>query len=147
MKQYAGGCLCGNIRYSVKGNPTFPHLCSCRMCQKWSGAPTVAWVEFPVDSIEWNGSGGVPSFYQSSEKTRRGSCPKCGGSICALDDGYDKISLTIATLDDPSSVVPGKQHSFSESAPKWWEVKIMHSAAKAISKKRANSSSAKKSSK
>ncbi|MGL9717887.1 MAG: GFA family protein [Wolbachia sp.] len=29
------------------------HLCSCAICQRSSGAPTVAWVEFPLKSFEW----------------------------------------------------------------------------------------------
>jgi hypothetical protein len=124
MRQYTGGCLCGNLRYVVEGRPTFPHLCSCRMCQKWSGAPTVAWVEFPLGSIEWIGSNGAPNLYRSSEKSQRGFCSRCGGTVCVLDDGYDKISLTIATLDDPSAVVPGTQHSYRESAPTWWKVRV-----------------------
>jgi hypothetical protein len=41
-----------------------------------------------------------------------------------MDDGSDSIAITIATLRNPSLVVPGKQHSFKESAPDWWKVTI-----------------------
>lgn len=121
---YSGGCLCGHIRFEVAGNPSFPHLCSCRMCQKWSGAPTVAWVEFLLTDFSWTGPGGEPNRFQSSEQSERGFCAKCGSTVCALDDGYDKISLTIATLDEPSAIIPGKQHSYEASAPDWWRVGI-----------------------
>ena len=53
MINYEGGCLCGEMTYAVKSKPANPHLCSCTMCQKSSGAPTVAWVEFPLKSFEW----------------------------------------------------------------------------------------------
>jgi hypothetical protein len=124
MKEYTGQCLCGHIRYTARGKPSFPHICSCRMCQQWSGAPTVAWVEFLMDGFEWSGAGGRPTLFRSSEKTQRGHCAKCGGTICAIDDGRDKIAITMATLDDPSSIVPGKQHSFAASAPTWWTVNV-----------------------
>lgn len=120
-----GGCLCGSIRFTVEGKASFPHLCSCTQCQKWSGAPTVAWIEFPLEGLSWDGPGGEPSFYQSSEKSRRGFCSACGGTVCALDEGYDKASLTIASFDDPSTLVPGKQHSYQKSAPSWWSVEIV----------------------
>jgi hypothetical protein len=122
--EYAGQCLCGHIRYVAQGKPRFPHLCSCRMCQNWSGAPSVAWVEFPLEGFEWTGPAGQPELYRSSAKTQRGHCPKCGGSICAIDDGREMIAITMATLDDPSRVIPGKQHSFKDSAPAWWTVAI-----------------------
>ncbi len=123
-KNYSGGCLCGHITYKLEGKPSFPHLCSCSQCRKWSGALTVAWVEFPLAGLTWNGPGGTPKLFRSSEKTERGSCPECGAALCALDDGYDKISLTIASLDDPSAIPPGKQHSFKKAAPDWWKVEI-----------------------
>ncbi|GAB5468011.1 MAG: hypothetical protein Kilf2KO_10410 [Rhodospirillales bacterium] len=124
MATFQGGCLCGEIRYSATGRATFPHLCSCSQCRKWSGAPTVAWFEVPLEGLVWDGPGGAPKFFQSSEKSRRGSCPTCGSALCVLDEGYDKASLTIASLDDPDSVVPGKQHSYRKGAPAWWSVTV-----------------------
>ena len=124
MTIYAGGCLCGKLRYEAAGVPAFPHLCSCTMCQKWSGAPTVAWVEFPRDGVAWTGAVPEPTYYRSSETTRRGFCPTCGGTVSALNDGSDRIYLTIATLDNPSQIAPGATHSYKQSAPRWWSVAI-----------------------
>ena len=122
--QFDGGCLCGHTRFRATGEPSFPHLCSCRMCQTWSGAPVVAWVEFPLESFSWIGPGGEPSTYHSSENTTRGFCSKCGGTLCALDDGYDKISLTIASFDHPSAIIPDEHHSFEDCAPDWLSIDI-----------------------
>ena len=44
MDAITGGCLCGSLRYAVAAAPTNPHFCTCRQCQRWSGAPVVAWV-------------------------------------------------------------------------------------------------------
>ncbi len=85
------------------------------------------WFEIPIENVEWNGPGGEPNYYRSSEKTQRGFCTTCGTAMSAIDDGYDKMGLTMATLDNPSDVVPGEQHSFSESAPSWWSVEIKQS--------------------
>ena len=48
ITEYEGGCLCNETTFTARGEPSNPHLCSCTMCQKSSGAPTVAWVEFPL---------------------------------------------------------------------------------------------------
>src|SRR5690349_13758256 len=74
MTAYRGGCLCGSIRYEATGQPDFPHLCSCRMCQTWSGALTIAWVAFPRENLAWTGPGGAPRMYRSSEMVERGFC-------------------------------------------------------------------------
>lgn len=77
-----------------RGKSQFPHLCLCRICQKWSGAPTVAWAEFPSKQLIW-GPGGEPAFYRSSNHTKRGFCPKCGSSLCALDDGSNEVVIDV----------------------------------------------------
>ncbi len=119
-EQFEGGCLCGAVRYRATAAPVFPHLCSCRQCQRWSGAPTVAWVEFPLSAFAWTGEAGEPRTYRSSENCRRGHCPACGSALCAIDDGYEYISIVIASLDRPDDIVPDVQHSFEESKPNWW---------------------------
>jgi hypothetical protein len=132
MANYRGGCLCGHIRYSSSATPIRPHFCSCRMCQQWSGAPVVAWVDFPRESLTFDGLGGEPAFFRSSAMARRGFCPKCGGTICAVEDGSDKICVTIATLDDPDVIVP-EARSFPNSAPSWLRVEAIAGAAVAKS--------------
>ncbi|MBX9977156.1 MAG: GFA family protein [Alphaproteobacteria bacterium] len=121
---FSGSCLCGHIAYQVKGPPIFPHLCSCRMCQKWSGAPTVAWVSFPQITLTWKGIGGAPSFFRSSEQTQRGFCPRCGGTLCALNEGDPNVAITIASLDEPAHIIPTEQHSYADEAPFWWNVHV-----------------------
>ncbi len=121
-KEYTGSCLCGKLRYKATGKPKFPHLCSCTMCQQWSGALTVQWLEFEMDYFEWTSE--KPTYYRSSKKSQRGFCSVCGSSIAAIDDGYDNISITMGSLDSEDKVRPGKTHSFSDALPAWWSVAI-----------------------
>jgi len=123
MLEYSGSCLCGQTTYIAKSEPINPHLCSCTMCQKSSGAPTVAWVAFSLKTFQWS-TGNHLGLYQSSEKTQRCFCKKCGSFLGAIDDGCEDISITLASLESPNSVVPGEQHSYKEEAPSWWKVDI-----------------------
>ncbi|MBI3335522.1 MAG: GFA family protein [Candidatus Portnoybacteria bacterium] len=116
MKKYTGRCQCGYIKFTLTGEPNDPHLCYCHMCQRLSGAPVVAWVNFPLSSLTYEGA--KPALYRSSKKTQRGFCPKCGSSLFALDDGDKYICMTVTTLDDKNSIVP-KFESFKESSPPW----------------------------
>jgi hypothetical protein len=124
MAQFDGGCLCNATTYVVEGEPYNPHLCSCIMCQKSSGAPTIAWVEFPLESFTWTGIN--PVVYQSSEKTQRCFCQTCGGLLATINKGYSNICITIASLDNPSQIIPNEQHSYKEHAPTWWAPQIQH---------------------
>lgn len=115
QKVHKGGCLCGRIRYSLNGEPDFPHYCSCKMCQRVSGAPITAWADFLLPIVY---EGDEPVFYRSSNNTQRAFCPECGSSLFALNDGSDSVCVMLGTLDHPDSIVPETQ-SYPESAPKW----------------------------
>lgn len=123
-KTYEGGCLCSDIRFSVTAEPEFPHLCSCTMCRRWSGAPTTAWVEFPLADFKWTGPGKEPHLFRTSKKTQRGNCPTCGSALCAIDDGYQNISVMIGSLDRPNLIVPDVQHSYKSFRPTWWDPQL-----------------------
>lgn len=121
-KIYTGSCLCGNIRYTAAG-PTddFPHLCSCKHCQKLSGGPVMSWAGFQLATFTWDGPGGEPQWYYTFPgETKRGFCPECGTSLAGLDDGGTIMGITISSLDKPNQpeFVPIHQ-SFARNAVPW----------------------------
>ncbi|MEM7599757.1 MAG: GFA family protein [Pseudomonadota bacterium] len=123
-KIFTGGCLCGDIRFEADGPPDFPHTCSCTMCQRHSGALTVAWVEFPRDKVRWTGPLGAPSLWRSSDKSSRAFCPTCGSTIGAVDDA-PVIALVTGIFDNPGAAALRPQsHSYRSKRPKWWRVSI-----------------------
>ncbi len=38
MSDRHGGCLCGNIRFTLSGDPAMTAVCHCRNCQKTAGS-------------------------------------------------------------------------------------------------------------
>ncbi len=119
-KTYAGGCLCGNIRFAVTGPLAKPHTCSCRMCQRHSGAPTLAWVEVPRGAVAWTGPGGAPSVWRSSDWSSRAFCPLCGSALGAVDDA-PTVALVTGSFDRPNlRELRPDYHSHVGSRPAWW---------------------------
>ena len=119
---HTGGCLCGGVRFEAAGAPQRPHTCSCEMCRRHTGAPTVAWVEFPAAAVRWTGPAGAPALWRSSPASQRAFCPACGSSIGAVDDA-PVIALLLGTFDKPGrKALAPTGHSFVSRRPKWWRV-------------------------
>jgi hypothetical protein len=118
-RTYEGGCLCGNIRFAAEGPALKPHTCSCKMCQRHSGAVTLEWVEFPVESVHWTGPGGKPSTWRSSDYSSRSFCSKCGSTLGAIDD-KPVVALVLGSFDSNNrkELVP-QYHSYAGQKPKW----------------------------
>jgi hypothetical protein len=126
-KLHLGGCLCGSIRFEATGPALKPHTCSCRKCQRHTGALTAVWVEFPKADVVWNGQGGPPATWRSSDYSSRAFCPQCGSSLGAIDD-QPVVALMLGAFDKPNykELVP-KYHSYISSKPRWWCVEIKDS--------------------
>ena len=74
-----GGCLCGAIRYEVRGAPYHRTVCHCSICRRSAGAPMVAW--FSVKLADFAFTAGQPASYRSSAKAQRSCCPTCGTQL------------------------------------------------------------------
>ena len=100
-----GGCLCGEIRYRVSGEPVAATLCHCGSCRRASGGTNVAWAVFEEDMFEW--LAGEPAAYSSSPGIEWLFCDTCGSLV-----GYRRSSrrehmdITTGTLDDPDRFPP-----------------------------------------
>ncbi|WNK42300.1 GFA family protein [Pantoea agglomerans] len=117
-----GGCFCGRIRFSAKGEPRFPHTCSCSMCQRYSGSLTLCWVEFDKADVEWTVEGDIPALYRSSEQSSRAFCPTCGSSLGAIDDA-PTVGLMLGCFDvKGDKALRPTSHLFTSSRPRWWKI-------------------------
>ncbi len=123
-KVHDGGCLCGHIRFRATGPAGSPHACSCKMCQRHSGALTVAWVEFPRDRVDWNGPGGPPAMWRSSDRSSRAFCTVCGSTLGAIDDA-PVVTLMLGSFDaNKRKELAPQAQSYVGGLPNWWHPTI-----------------------
>jgi hypothetical protein len=115
-RQWSGGCQCGAVRYRLTAVPTRPSICHCRMCQKASGGPFMALTGVALADIEW--THGRPKSFRSSSHATRGFCENCGTPLTYQFDGFDRIAVTIGSLDDPNAAPPAAQYGV-ESRLEW----------------------------
>jgi hypothetical protein len=115
---YVGGCQCGKVRYQASGPRDRSSICHCRMCQKASGGPFMAFVRFPADQVHWTSP---PAIFASSNYVERGFCRDCGTPLTYRNITGANVSLTINSLDDPESVRPEQVFS-PETVVTWCSV-------------------------
>ncbi len=112
----AGGCQCGAVRYRLIAEPTGANICHCRMCQKASGGPFMAFAGVRVSEF-FITSGAIATF-SSSDIAKRGFCARCGTPLTYEGSGSDRISVTLGSLDDPNAAEPRTQLGV-ESKVRW----------------------------
>ena len=118
-KKIEGGCLCGAVRYACQQAPVDIGYCHCRMCQRASGAPVVAWAEFRLKAFSY--TQGATRTFQSSTDAQREFCGDCGSQLVFRYTGSRYVGINIGTLDDPGQVTP-RWHIWTESQLEWFEV-------------------------
>ncbi len=111
---YTGGCLCGKVRFRAEGPRDRASVCYCRMCQKASGAPFMAFVRFPTANVVWSSP---PATFASSAAVERGFCRDCGTPLSYRNITGSNVSLTLNSLDDPGMVEPAFRFSPEQKAP------------------------------
>nr|WP_062940675.1 GFA family protein [Rhizobium leguminosarum]KZB02220.1 aldehyde-activating protein [Rhizobium leguminosarum] len=92
-----GRCLCGRVRYEVRGEPYVSGLCHCATCRKLTGSAYSA-------TANWH----LPQFRLTGEVQtyeRRQFCSLCGSRLFYLFDGG--VEVFLGTLDQaPYDIKP-----------------------------------------
>ena len=94
---HSGSCLCGAVRYEVRGPLRDSIACHCSQCRKTSGHYWSATQARAADLhlLEERGL----RWFRSSVQARRGFCQYCGASLFWQMDGLDVTSIGSGTLE------------------------------------------------
>jgi hypothetical protein len=112
-----GGCLCGEVRYTITRRPRSSSICHCFSCRKAAGAQSVAWLS--VSTEDFSVVSGEPALYRSSAEVSRGFCGRCGTMLTYRHDGDpDSLDVTTASLDVPEDLAP-THHVWLEDKIVW----------------------------
>jgi hypothetical protein len=97
-----GGCLCGAVRYEVRGPLRNVVACHCTQCRKTSGHFVCA-TQCAEDDLAVVEDRGL-TWYQSSATARRGFCRTCGGNLFWKPEESGSVSIMAGTLDGPTGL-------------------------------------------
>ena len=96
MERFAGGCLCGAVRFVASGRPYRVGLCHCLDCRKHHGALFHASAIFPDDAVTVDG--------ETRDYAGRFFCPKCGSSVFSRSG--DEIEINLGSLEATDRLTP-----------------------------------------
>jgi hypothetical protein len=85
-----GGCACGAVRYTVKGEPYRFGVCHCTACRKESGSVFTAYAHWKIEDSQ---ATGTYSTYDG-----RSFCSTCGSRLFDLHE-HD-IEVRIGSFDE-----------------------------------------------
>lgn len=90
------------------------------MCQRHSGAPALVWVSYSKSAVVWDGPGGEPALWRSSDHSSRAFCPRCGSTLGAVDD-VPTIGLVSGAFDRAGiKALAPVSHSYRSARVRWW---------------------------
>lgn len=119
QQYYAGSCLCGAIRYEVRGEIGDVVQCHCQRCRKANG--TAFATNAPIKKSDFQLVQGEQFLksHQSTATTQRCFCSECGSPIMSIKtDTPEFYRLRIGTLDTPLAQKP-TMHIFADSKAEW----------------------------
>ena len=109
-EEHAGGCLCGGVRFTVRGDPTRVGVCHCRYCQLRTGSAFSLHAYFNIEQVTCQAlSAGEMQSYRMNSESGNGMeyfrCATCG-TTCFWTNGQEAFKGWLGTAGgcyDPPS--------------------------------------------
>ena len=118
---HQGGCLCGQVRFTIEAEPIVARSCWCRDCQRIASGSATVNVLFPEAAVAFAGEIGTFTMVADSGNTvERGFCTGCGAQLYSRTTSPAGLPMRIraGTLDNPELIAPSAT-IWTESAPSW----------------------------
>ena len=111
-----GGCLCGAVRYEVRGKPCNVTHCHCADCRRSSGAAFVTWASFRRPDFRL--TQGEPRELTWAGRLRS-FCEQCGTPLTFMTGPEaDAVDITVCSFDHPDLATPA-DHTWVEDRVPW----------------------------
>jgi hypothetical protein len=98
---HEGSCLCGGVRFQVRGPLRDVVNCHCGQCLRFHGH-YAAYTAASRDHVQIFDPKHLLKWYRSSNKARRGFCARCGSSLFWDRFSAETLSIAAGSLDQPT---------------------------------------------
>ena len=118
-----GGCLCGEVKYTINEKPLFTQACHCKDCKILTGSSFVINTSIFDNSLDIKGELSKRDLIAGSgKKATVYFCKKCGVYIYADYETADKrLTVRTKTLEN-SEMFPPQAHIFIKDKDPWLDL-------------------------
>ncbi len=120
VPEFAGGCLCGAVRFESRVRPQVTVHCYCVDCRKTSGTGHGTHLVVPMEAFTLTGA--VRLYERAADSgniVTRGFCETCGSPVYSVNSGKPNLVFPRASLLDDPEIVQSQMRVYGSRAPSW----------------------------
>lgn len=99
-KTYTGRCFCGDVQFTVNGDPVAMGYCHCESCRRWSAGPVNAFTLWKPEAVQITRGADNIGTYKKTPHSYRKWCKTCGGHIFTEHSGMGLTDVCAAVIPD-----------------------------------------------
>jgi len=97
---YQGRCFCGEVQFTVTGEPVAMGYCHCESCRSWSAGPINAFTLWKPEALRITQGEDKIASYHKTPHSHRQWCQRCGGHLFTRHPGLGLIDVYAAVIPD-----------------------------------------------
>lgn len=116
MTDHFGSCLCGSVKFKIRGGFDHFFLCHCQRCQKDTGSAHAANLFSQTAELTWlSGVDDITTFTLPDTRHSKSFCRHCGSAVpSALMPGL--LVVPAGCLDTPVAMAPDAHICMADKA-------------------------------
>lgn len=121
MKTLKGGCLCGNVTYTIPDNLIYAGYCHCSECRRWTGAPFSATGGVKNTDFKLIKGAAFLASYPKGKNSITYFCNHCSSIVYGDVPEYSMTCVMLGTLQDSPTLKP-QWHIYTDSKVDWYQI-------------------------
>ena len=107
-EDFSGSCICGSVKYEIRGEPRVFFHCHCGRCRKSSGTGHASNIILKPESAEWTAGESLLSSYKvpEAERFRTVFCSRCGSPMPRIAPDLSVAVIPAGSLDHEPQISP-----------------------------------------
>jgi hypothetical protein len=122
MKPHTGSCLCGGVRFSIRGEIGPIQVCHCMQCRKAQGTAMATNAPIRTDDFTLEQGSELLGSFESTPGKKRVFCRRCGSPVYSQLDALPGILRIRLGLINENIDAPLMAHFYAGSKANWWPI-------------------------
>ena len=113
-----GACLCGGVRFELRGAIPAIYQCHCSLCRRVTGSSSNAALRIPAAQFDWLAGRELISEYETGSGYKSHFCKRCGSPLPNPTAADSLYWVPVGLLEDSQRLELGA-HLYIASRAHW----------------------------